>query len=401
MMRLLYLANARIPTEKAHGLQIMQNCEALAAAGAQVTLWAAARVNTPELRSVRDPWAHYGVQRNFRLRRVPSLDVQPWADQRIAALRRGAFLLQYATYLLALFIGLLFARAEVYYTRDLPTALLLSLIKPRPRIAYEPHRLSRSRIGQALQGLAARRAGHLFPVTAHLAESLIALGAEPARVHVAHDGIRQQRFAHLPTQQAARQQLGWPENLFIVGYLGRLHTMSMDKGVGTLITALQQMKGAALALVGGPDDQAEKLRRQWLDAGLPEAHFLYAGQVPPDAVPLALAAFDVCAMPFPWTEHFAYHASPIKLFEYMAAGRPIVASDLPAVAEVVQHDESALLTPPGDAAALAVALEQLQADPALRARLAAHAREQVFAQYTWDARARMILKHVAAQTDED
>ena len=130
MTTLLYLANARIPTEKAHGLQIMQNCEALADAGASVTLWAARRVNTPDLRQVDDPWRYYGVARNFTLWRVPCLDLQAWADQGSALQRKGSFFLQYATYLLALAIALLFRRADLYYSRDLPTVLLLGLLKP-------------------------------------------------------------------------------------------------------------------------------------------------------------------------------------------------------------------------------------------------------------------------------
>lgn len=394
MTRLLYLANARIPTEKAHGLQIMQNCEALADAGANVTLWAAGRINTPEMRAIPDPWAHYGIRRNFELRRVPCLDLQPWARQDIYILRRGTFLLQYATYLVLLLVWLLAARSDIYYTRDLPAALLLSLLRPRHKIAYEPHRLSKSGVGGWLQTQAVRRCGAVFPVTPYLAQALIERGADPARVQVAHDGIRRGRFENLPQQAAARAQIGWPQQAFIVGYVGRLHTMSMDKGVGTLVAALRRIEGTSLALVGGPDDMAEQLRTQWLASGLPAANFLYAGQVAPEAVPLYLSAFDVCAMPFPFTEHFAYHASPIKLFEYMAAGRAIVASDLPAVADVVRDGETALLVPPGDVDALAAAITRLRDDPALRQRLADCARNQVFARYTWDARAAMILGHM-------
>lgn len=393
-MKLLYLANARIPTEKAHGLQIMQNCEALADAGANVTLWAAGRVNTPEMRAIPDPWAHYGIRRNFELRRVPCLDLQPWARQDIYILRKGTFLLQYATYLVLLLVWLLAARSDIYYTRDLPAALLLSLLRPRQKIAYEPHRLSKSGVGGWLQTQAVRRCGAVFPVTPYLAQALIERGADPARVLVAHDGIRRGRFESLPQQAAARAQIGWPQQAFIVGYVGRLHTMSMDKGVGTLVAALRRIEGTSLALVGGPDDMAEQLRTQWLASGLPAANFLYAGQVAPEAVPLYLSAFDVCAMPFPFTEHFAYHASPIKLFEYMAAGRAIVASDLPAVADVVRDGETALLVPPGDVDALAAAITRLRDDPALRQRLADCARNQVFARYTWDARAAMILGHM-------
>jgi glycosyltransferase involved in cell wall biosynthesis len=103
-------------------------------------------------------------------------------------------------------------------------------------------------------------------------------------------------------------------------------------------------------------------------------------------------------MPFPWTEHFAYAASPIKLFEYMASGRAINASDLPALAGVIQDGESALLVPPGDSAALAKAIQRLRDDPALRARLAHCAQERVFTHYTWDSRARMILRQFKEPT---
>lgn len=392
-MRLVYAASMRWPTEKAHGLQITHNCEAFAQAGAQVTLWIPRRVNTPELRAIADPWAHYGVERLFAVRRLPGIDLMPLAAGR-ARLEKLAFALQTLTFALAALLAALVTRADVYYTRDLYTLLALSLVKRRRALAYEPHRRSQSRAGRRLQNIAARRAGAVFPVTPPLAQALIADGLPAARVLVAHDGFRRARFENLPPQGDARRALGWPADAFIVGYVGRLHTMGIDKGIGTLTDALAQLEGVALALVGGPDEMAAVLRRRWLEQGRAEADFLYAGQVAPEHVPLCLCAFDVCAMALPWTQHFAYYASPLKLFEYMAAGRPIVASDLPAWADVVQDGETALLVPPGDAGALAAAIVRLRADAGLRARLAENARARALAHYTWDARARAILDQI-------
>ena len=167
--------------------------------------------------------------------------------------------------------------------------------------------------------------------------------------------------------------------------------MSMDKGLGILIDAIAQVGGVSLGLVGGPDYMAEQLRQQWLAAGLPEADFRYAGQVAPDAVPQYLSAFDVCAMPHPYTEHFARATSPLKLFEYMASQRPIIASDLPGWADVLQDQETALLVPAGEASALAEAIRCLRDQPALRQRLAAQAYAVVMNRYTWQRRAEMIL----------
>jgi glycosyltransferase involved in cell wall biosynthesis len=234
----------------------------------------------------------------------------------------------------------------------------------------------------------------VIPITAHLSSELQALGADPARLLVAHDAIRKARFEHMPSQLQARAEIGWPQDAFIAGWAGRLHLMGADKGVGLLVDALRLVEGASLAIVGGPDEMVESLRQRWVTAGLDESRFLVSGHVPPDLVPLYLSAFDICVMPHPWTQYFAYYTSPIKLFEYMASGRAIVASDLPGFAEVVSEGESVLLVPPGDAGALAEAIIRLRDDPMLRKRLAARARTLVMSSYTWEARVQAIKDHL-------
>jgi glycosyltransferase involved in cell wall biosynthesis len=393
-MKLLYCANIRVPTEKAHGLQIMQNCEAFADGGAEVTLWVARRWDTSPLGKVRDVWAHYGVKRSFSLCRLPTLDLIPLVPERTDILARVVFGVQMLTYTGVLLFLALFAQVDVYYSRDVPSLLALSLVKPRRKLAYEAHSLARGRGGKWLQKRTVRRCGSIFAVTRKLADDLIALGADPTQTHVAHDGVRRERFANLPSQLEARKYLGWSEDAFVVGYVGRLHTMTMDKGVGLLIDALAKIGDASIALVGGPDDIATTLKQQWIERGQHKEQFLYAGQVAPEHVPLYLSAFDVCAMPFPWTDHFAYYASPIKLFEYMAAQRAIVASDLPSTAEVLTDGDSGLLVPPSDVDALATAIIRLRDDPALCERLANKAYELVMSHYTWEARAKHILAQV-------
>ncbi len=389
MTRLIYIANIRLPTEKAHGLQIMQNCEAFADAGADVSLWAASRINTAALAGVGDVWAYYGVKQCFRLRRLPCIDLLPLVPDRADRIAQIIFMIQLITFAFSALISVLFTRAEVFYSRDPLVLLALSLVKPGRQLAYEAHQLAGGRLGSTLQRLTIRRVGHVFATTGKLAADLTERGAKSAQV--AHDGVRRDRFANLPTQAAARSQVGWRADQFIVGYVGRLHTMEMDKGVGTLVDALAKVGGVSLALVGGPDDRADQLRQRWIAAGLPESDFLYAGQVTPDQVAVYLSAFDICAMPFPFTAHFAYYASPLKLFEYMAARRVVVASDLPSVREVVTDGESALLTPPGDIEALAAAIRRLRDDAVLREQIADRAYELVMSRYTWDARARFIL----------
>ena len=401
MPKLLYISMMRIPTEKAHGLQIMQNCEAFADAGYELTLWVSRRWNTRQMRQIKDPFAYYGVNPNFTIRYLPCLDLFPLfpPDSRGARL---AFYLLLLSYALAMTALLLMTRADVYYSREEALLALLSWLKPKPSLAYEAHLLPLSRRGAALTRYVIARVGSVITITPQLRQDLIhQRGARPERTLAAHDGIRRARFASLPDQSTARRQIGWDESAFIVGYVGRLQMIGMDKGLRTLAAALSQVKGAHLALVGGPDDMAEGLRRQWRELGLPDERFLYVGHVPPDDVPRYLCAFDVCAMPHPHTTQFAYYTSPLKLFEYMASHSPIVASDLPAWSDVVRHEESALLVPPADSAALAQAIDRLRRDPALRQRLAKAARRRVMAHYTWAARAEKIRAHIQPAPVED
>ncbi|MCY3831828.1 MAG: glycosyltransferase family 4 protein [Chloroflexi bacterium] len=394
MPKLVYISLMRLPTEKAHGLQIMQNCEAFAEAGCDVTLWVARRWNTGALGAVADPFAYYGVQANFRLRRIPCIDLFPFfAPDGIGA--RFAFYVLLVSYVVVAALLLTFTHADIYYSRDEFVLALASRLKARRSLAYEAHQFPAVGRGAALQRQVVARVGSLIAITPTLRDDLLSQrNADPARVIAAHDGFRRSRFRDLPSRNDARRQIGWPEGAFIVGYVGRLRMIGLDKGVAVLVEALAAVDDACLALVGGPAEMAEALRRRWLALGLPAERFLFAGQVPPAKAPRYLRAFDVCAMPHPPNRQFSRYTSPLKLFEYMAAGRAIAASDLPAWSDVVADGESALLLPPDDIAAWSEAINLLRRDSDLRRRLGERARELALERYAWDIRARRILAHI-------
>ncbi len=396
MPKLLYISLMRLPTEKAHGLQIMENCDAFAAAGCDVTLWVARRWNTREMRRIRDPFQYYDLQPRFRIRRIPCIDIFPLfpPDGRGARL---AFYVLLLSFTLVCAVRLLYARADIYYSRDELILALLTRLKAKRQIAYEAHLYAREGRGAALQSYVASRVGSVIAITGRLREDLIhQRGAEPGRVIIAHDGFRRERFADLPAGLEIRRARGLPDDAYVVGYLGRLQMLGMDKGLATVVEALAQVEGARLLLVGGPDDMAEDLRRRWLALGLPAERFITAGHVlPRDVLPL-LMTMDVCVMPHPAQTQFANYTSPLKLFEYMAAERAIVASDLPAWADALSHGETALLVPPGDTEAWANAIMRLRDDPALRLSLGRRARGRALAAYAWDARAKTILGHISS-----
>jgi glycosyltransferase involved in cell wall biosynthesis len=405
-MKLIYAANARFPSEKAHPYQIMQMCEAFAANGAQVTLLRPYRQNPPELRT-DDIWAHYGVQHNFTGEILSGIDLYPMAN-RIPG-RIGRVLISIAanlstlTFNLALIPHLSRERDGVIYSRDPMTLLLIAALWPARacRLIFEAHTYPATGIGLRIRRWLAKRIGGFVVITEHLRQRYEALGVPADRLMVAHDGFSESRFALPGDRTHWRQKIGWPDDAFIVGYMGRFHTLGMDKGLGDLIDAVialandNAIRPIRLGLVGGPDEYVERIRVRLQQQNLPADLILYAGQIPAPEVPGYLRAFDVCTMPFPWTEHFAYYASPMKLFEYMASGSPVVATDLPSTAEIIRDGENGLLSPPGDSAALATALRSLRDEPALAQRLSATATHDV-RHYTWDARARAICAFIDA-----
>ncbi len=367
---------------------IVQNVGSFRAPGGAVGLRAAGRLNR-EMPAI-DINGYYSVKANFTIWHAPTIDLMPLAFHR-RALERFAHYLILFSFSITMLARAMFTPADVVYTRDPLVALLLSLVKRHSSIAYEVHALASSRQGRALQSAALARAGSSFTISERLREDLVARGARRAAVQVARDAIREARFANAPDRLVARRDVGWPADAFIVGYVGRLHAMGVGKGAETLLGAIAHVPTASLAVVGGPDDMADALRDEWRRRGPDDARFPPPGHVAPPRVPGYLRALDVCAMPYPAEPYFALHMSPLKLFEYMASGRPIVASDLPSIAEVLKDGDTALMFAAGNIDALAHAVQRLRDDEELRESLAMNAYAEVMQHHTWAKRAELIL----------
>ena len=172
-----------------------------------------------------------------------------------------------------------------------------------------------------------------------------------------------------------------------VVYAGHLYAW---KGVDVLLDALGQLAGVRGVIVGGYEKEPDlaRLRERAARLGISD-RVTFTGLVPPSAVAAYLRAARVLVLPNPASAISTRFTSPLKLFEYMAAGRPIVASDLPSIREVLRHEENALLVEPGNPTALAAGVRRLLEDPALADRLAQAATTGV-QDYSWDRRAERL-----------
>jgi len=226
-------------------------------------------------------------------------------------------------------------------------------------------------------------ASALLAVSAEVAAWLAHQPAAQGRVHLVPNGVDPDRFR--PDVPPA---LPAAPGIFTVGFVG---SMKGWHGVPVLIDAFaalhERVPATRLLLVGdGPEQAAivaDLARKKLTDA----AHL--TGSAAPRDVPALLTSMDAAVAPYPDAKRFYF--SPLKVYEYLASGRAVVASRVGQVAAIIEHEVNGLLCPPGDAGALADALQRLHDDPALVPRLGQAARTRVLEHQSWEARAATII----------
>jgi glycosyltransferase involved in cell wall biosynthesis len=257
------------------------------------------------------------------------------------------------------------------------------------------------RLARRLEASAWRAADVVFPVTAVLADMLVEQGVKRERIVVIPNGIDLRAFERAPAREEAKKRLGLDGRL-VLGFAGFVRAWhGLDQVIDFIAEA---RRPELLLLVVGDGPACEALMQRARERGV-ATQVRLAGIVEHYDIPAYLAAFDVAlqaaATPY---------ASPLKLFEYLAAGCAIVAPRQRNLEEVLTHEENALLFPVGKAGALGAAIGSLVADPALRERLASNARKTIArGRYTWEGNADRVIRqahrlvadacNVSAQTD--
>ena len=381
-MTVLCFADTRFPIERANGVQTIETCHALARRGHDVTLV----VRPDSAAAPRDPLEFYGLAAE------PRLHIRTIPARGPARARRLRFLLGVLSIAHSM-------RDAVVFTRDLGVAAwLLQLPKSRrPRVVYESHGMA-AVVAEELPELLGKpeltpptgklkrldrrerrvweHAAAYVTITRALADDLAARHGTRAGVFVVPDGAR------------LREPLPLPDpNRFIAGYAGHFYPW---KGVDTFVRALVHAPGIDALIVGGHPGESDLGRVSDLvrTLGL-ERRVTITGLVPPAAVARTLAPASVLVLPNSASAISERYTSPLKLFEYLTMGRAIVASDLPAIREVLEDGRTARLVTAGDERALGAALTDLQRNPNQAAALG-QASAALAAGYTWEARAERL-----------
>lgn len=373
-MKLTYFANIRLPTERAHGIQIMSMAEAFAQAGVAVTLVVSKR-QTP---ITEDPFSFYGVSRAFKLERLPAIDFTHYG-RILGALAYHIERISFAKN------ALRYAKdhpSDYFYTRDELT--FVRLAKNNHPVVFEMHTMPKK---LSLYRQAFRNCKKIISISHGLKKALVEAGVPEDKIIVAPDGVKIEKFAINIPQEKARLSFGIPKDYYVALYAGLLDEW---KGYKTLlkIAGILSQNGIKVYVAGGTEIQVKNLSKQYNNVN-------FLGFKSHNDMPILRKAADLLVVPnsarFPISSQYT---SPLKLFESMASGVPIVASDVPALREVVDESTAVFFNPDNEES-LIKAILSVKNNPEKSHSIAQNARKEV-EQYSWVIRAKLILNSLNA-----
>lgn len=378
VLTIYYIANLRFPTERAHGIQLAKMCEALLEEGVGLKLLVPRR-NTAAV----SPKDFYGLRLDIPIVRLPVIDVYEAG--------RLGFVLSSASYMFSYLLYILWKRlcgeSFIVYTIDMDQFSFVPI--PFLGVPYfcEIHDAKERTLPFLL--LFKRTSGTIV-INEIIRKALIErFRIKPDDIIVHPNGIDPASFEIKEDKNEARRLLSIPRGRNMLLYIGKLYPW---KGMDVLVEAARKFPSAVhLYMVGVSNEELEADSA----VGLP-SNITCVGQRPYTEMPLWLRAADIClVLGTKQNPYSYYHTSPMKLFEYMAAECPIVASGTPAVNQIVSDKEAILYTPDSSddlAAKISIALtsESASLERVKLARLKAET-------LTWDHRARSVLDFICSR----
>ncbi len=364
-MKIAAIAGSTIPSDTANSLQVMKACQALVQIGHDLTLLVPGSRNTTV-----DLQQHYGLQSEFPIEWLSSSSRRRFTWD---AVRRARGL-----------------KADLIYSW-FPQSAVFGLLHGMPAV-FEIHIQPTGLFGPVWHHLFARLRGRkrLVSITralVHILKNDYHTHLSQDEVVIAPNGVDLERFASLPDPATARRQLGLHESPTVM-CTGHLYA---GRGADLFLALAKSLPQAQFVWVGGRADDIQRWKQR-----VESDNVTFTGFIPNRDLPFYQAAADVLLMPYSrsimgssGSADSAAVASPMKMFEYMAAGRAIVSSDLPVIREVL-NERSAGFCEPGEVGDWRLEVESLLNSQARRIALGEQAWQDVQG-YTWVARAQRIM----------
>jgi len=373
-LRIVYVGSPELFTRGASAIHVMKMCQAMTRLGINVELVLPSYNN-----GHTSIFEYYNVEPGFKLTTLPS-----FKHSKARHIAHGAFGAIYTRFNRRNF--------DLVVTRNMFYTYLATNLFKIPTI-YDAHHPPVGKVARFVFK-SFKDSNHLVRFSTNsrgLGRMYLSLGLPKEKLVVAHNGVDLERFEGGLSKEEARYRLGLPTQGKIVCYSGNSYS---GRGIDLLIEVALRLKDVLFLIVGGLESDIERYRG--IARGKKAENFLLVGFVPHKTVPLYLSSADLLVMPY--TSQMTIKdgtravefTSPIKLFEYMAASRPIVATELPSIKEILEDGSNALLVRPDSLDSLSNGIKRVLEDHGLAERLALQAASDV-KKYTWEERVKRIL----------
>ena len=371
-LRVLYVGSPELFSKGASAVHIMKMCQAMGRLGVSTEL------AIPSNRKHGEILVYYGVESNFRITSFPYIK-----NSSLRNIVHG--------FLGSLYAGFKRGKFDIAVTRNIVFAYFAASLFGIPTVYDAHHPLVK---GARFLFNSFKDSKNLLRFTVNsrgLGEIYLKEGLPPEKLVIAHNGVDLEPYKLLPSKEKARAELDLPADKKIVCYAGNIYE---GRGIDYLIDVSLRMKDVLFLIVGGLE---QDVARYTEIARLKQAgNFILKGFVYHRIVPLYLTASDLLVMPY--TSGMTIRGgtvasdftSPIKLFEYMASRRPIVATAIPSVCEILEDGVNAVLVRPDSSDTLHEGIKKILENPGLANGLAVRASEDVRA-FTWEGRAKKLL----------
>ncbi len=371
-LRVIYVGSPELFSKGASAVHVMKMCQAMGRLGVSTELLLSSNHVEDELRR------YYGVQNNFKIKKLPyfhNSSLRNIVHGVLATIKTRAWRRDF----------------DIVVTRNIVYAYLATVFFKIPTV-YDAHHPLVKGAGRLFNSFKDSKYLVRFSTNSKgLADIYIELGLPRDKLVIAHNGVDIEDYKSLPGAKEARSELGLPSESKIVCYSGNIYE---GRGIIQLIECAQRLKDVLFLIVGGLEQDVDRLQNLANEKNA--GNVMLSGFVPHTKVPMYLASAD--ALVLPYTQEMTIKGgtrakdftSPIKLFEYMASGKPIVASAIPSVTEVLEDGRNSLLVEPGSAESLYRGIIKVLDNSQFAETIARGALSDV-KNYSWEGRAKKLL----------
>ncbi len=371
-IRIIYVSSAVIPSRTANSIQVMKMCSAFASLGNKVTLLAC--FSRDEIKEKKKIYEFYGVKDNFKIVRFPSYN---YYEKSVIKFLPNIYTLFCAVYVL-------FLKPDIIYGRFPQALYLLTLLGKK--VIFEVHMLSN--IKKVNDLLKSKKLKTVVVISNKLKEK-IKPKVKYAKILVAHDGADS-----IPDFE--NQEINWPgrKNILQIGYIGHLYK---GKGMEIILPLASYFPDIDFHIIGGLIEDIEYWKQQYSGNNIYFHGFIPHGELLPyyKKLEVFLAPYKKYVSGYGGGPDIAEYMSPLKVFEYMAAGKVIVSSRLPVLEEVLEDGVNAILCDPNNLEDWVKAIKILLKDKQLRQQLGENAKKTLEKKYTWEKRSIRILRQIS------